>query len=116
MGAIRLRGNTWWIDYYFHGRRMREPVGESKTLAKQALAKREFEIAAGKFYPGKKKVVISFAEMARLYWERYARHKRGAKVGSYLVRKLEDAFGEKQLAAIGGFQTWLIISTGSGKR
>ena len=48
MGVFR-RGKDWWIDYYVQGRRKREKVGESKSLAELALKKRKLAIAEGKF-------------------------------------------------------------------
>lgn len=41
--------HIWYIDYYFDGRRKLERIGETKTPAKQALAKRKGEVVAGKY-------------------------------------------------------------------
>ena len=48
MGVFR-RGKDWWIDYYVQGRRRREKVGSSKTLAEMSFKKRMIEIAENKF-------------------------------------------------------------------
>lgn len=48
MGIFR-RGKDWWIDYYFQGRRKREKIGSSKSLAETVLKKRKVEIAENKF-------------------------------------------------------------------
>jgi len=52
------RDCTWYIQYFFNGRRLREAVGESKTEAKAALAARKTQIREGKFFPDKKKEKI----------------------------------------------------------
>lgn len=100
MGSLRLRGDIWYVDYHYQGRRFRERVGASKTLAVQALNKRLAEIAEGKFFPERNKPSITFGEMANLYWEHYARTKKSARTTWPYVKKLSEAFGEKRLDQI----------------
>lgn len=100
MGSLRLRGKIWYVDYYYQGRRLRERVGTSKTLAVQALNKILAEIAEGKFFPERQKPCITFAEMANLYWEHFAKNKKGARTTWPYVRKLIEAFGNKRLDQI----------------
>ena len=45
--AMYKKGDNWFIDYYHQGRRLREKIGPSKTLAKDALAKRKAQMAEG---------------------------------------------------------------------
>jgi integrase len=47
--GIYQRGRIWWIDYYFKGRRLREPVSESKQEAINALQARKGDIVKGTF-------------------------------------------------------------------
>ena len=47
--GIFRRGNYYYIDYYAHGKRVRERVGDNKTVAKAALNKRKTQIIEGKF-------------------------------------------------------------------
>ncbi|MBI2071322.1 MAG: tyrosine-type recombinase/integrase [Elusimicrobia bacterium] len=104
--AIYKKGGNWFIDYYFHGRRIRESAGPSKSFAKEALAKRKTEIAEGKFFPQRQKETISFAEMCGLYWELYAKHKRGAinsrslRNARHYIQRITVAFGDKKLDAV----------------
>ena len=52
MGAIYLRGNTFWIKYYRHGKPYRESAKSDKeSEAKRLLKLREGQITEGKF-PG----------------------------------------------------------------
>jgi integrase len=49
MGSLFKRGETWWIQYYQHGKRHRESSKTtSKMVAKAFLAMREGEIVEGK--------------------------------------------------------------------
>jgi integrase len=47
--SIYQRGKIWWIDYYYKGRRLREPVSESKQEAIDALKARKGDIVKGTF-------------------------------------------------------------------
>ena len=62
MGIFR-RGKNFWIDYYAQGRRKREKVGESKSLAELALKKRKVEIAENKFLDIQRDNKIKFEEI-----------------------------------------------------
>lgn len=68
MGIYIKKGN-WFIDYYANGRRRREKVGTSKTLAETVLKKRKVEIAEGKFLDIKREQKIKFEEFADEYLE-----------------------------------------------
>ncbi|MFC1522918.1 tyrosine-type recombinase/integrase [Elusimicrobiota bacterium] len=106
MGSLWLRNKKWYIDYYFNGKRIREPIGFSKTLAKQSLAKVEAEIAEGKFFPCRRKNTLTFGEMCELYWENYAKRKRNfaneasAHRAHLYVLKVSKAFGNRTLNMI----------------
>ena len=65
--------SVWFIDYRFEGRRLREKIGPSKTLALSVLRKRKVEIAEGKFLEKRREFQTTLAEMAALYVENYAR-------------------------------------------
>ncbi|MBI3549883.1 MAG: site-specific integrase [Elusimicrobia bacterium] len=98
--AVYLKLGNYYIDYYADGRRVREKVGPSLKLARQAERKRKTEIAEGKFFPDKRKPSISFAEAAELYWELHAKHKASAPVTRYHKDRLKTAFGSKRLDQI----------------
>ena len=71
--AIFKRNNDWWIDYYDHGRRHREKVGPSKSLAETVLQKRKVEIAEGKFLDKKDVQKIKFEDFADEYFELHSK-------------------------------------------
>jgi len=62
MGIYKV-GETWYIDYYADGRRIREVVGEKKSEARAALEARKGEIRTGKFH---------FKEEKRILFEKFA--------------------------------------------
>ena len=64
MGAIYLRGHTYWLKYYRNGKPYRESAKTDKeSEAKRLLKKREGEIATGKI-PGVYFDRITFDELA----------------------------------------------------
>ena len=54
MKGIRKRGNSYFIDYYYNGRRYREAIGTNYKLAEIVLKKRQTEITEGRFLDKKK--------------------------------------------------------------
>ena len=58
---------NYYIDYFCHGRRYREKIGTSKTLAEKALAKRLTEVAENKFLDIKKDKDVAFEDFADQY-------------------------------------------------
>jgi integrase len=47
--GIYQRRKIWWIDYYYKGKRLREPVSASRQDALAALAARKGDIARGRY-------------------------------------------------------------------
>jgi len=100
MGVYR-RGKDWWIDYYFQGRRRREKVGSSKTLAETVLKKRKVEIAENKFLDIQRDSKIKFEEMAKTYLEAYSKpNKRSSRRDEGIVKNLLPFFGGRYLYEI----------------
>ena len=51
MGSVYRRGNIWWIKFYRNGKPYRESSGSiKKMVAKRFLARKEGDIAKGKFH------------------------------------------------------------------
>ena len=71
--ATFKKNNDWWIDYYANGRRHREKVGPSKSLAISALNKRKTEIAENKFLDVRKDKKIKFEVFADEYLELHSK-------------------------------------------
>jgi len=102
--GVYIKNGTFWIDYYAEGRRQREKVGPSKTLAEKALMKRRVQVAEGKFLDIKKEPRIRFKEFADIYAENYAKKKRSwASTDKMYLNRLTAFFGEKYLHEITPF-------------
>jgi Site-specific recombinase XerD len=100
MGVYK-KGECWYIDYYFEGRRKREKIGPNKKLAETVLKKRKVEIAEGKFLDRKKTPKIRFFEMARQYLGRPdIKNKKSYQRDKLSISKLEKAFGDKLITEI----------------
>lgn len=81
------------------GRRIRENVGPTITLARKVLAKRQAEVAEGRYFP-KKKQAPTFAEFAERYLEHAREHKRSWKRDDGVMKKLVAVFGSRPLDKI----------------
>ncbi len=59
-GRIYRRGNSWWVDYSFRGKRYRESAKSDKLKdAKKLLRKRMAEMGAGALVgPDEEKVTL----------------------------------------------------------
>jgi len=80
MGSIYKRGNTYWIQYYRHGKPHRESVKSKKEAdAKRLLKKREGEIAEGKL-PGIYFDRVRFDELAEDFLRDYRINQRKSLV------------------------------------
>jgi integrase len=69
---IPKQGN-FFIEYYAEGRRRREKVGASRTLAETVYQKRKVEIAEGKFLDKRKDEKIKFEVFAEEYLELHSK-------------------------------------------
>ena len=48
-GSVYQRGNTWWVQYYFRGKRYKESAESSRKADANSLLKRRIaEMEAGK--------------------------------------------------------------------
>ncbi len=101
MGTF-LKGKNWYIDYRVNGRRRREMIGSSKTLAQSVLQKRKVEIAENKFLDVQKDSRIKFKDFASTYLEMHSKpNKRSWKSSDfYIMKSLVPFFGEKYLSEI----------------
>lgn len=101
MGVFEKGGN-FWIDYYVQGRRKREKIGPSKSLAQKVLYKRKVEIAEGKFLDVKHEERIPFKDFAQEYLEKYSKpNKRSwASTDVIYIKHFTNFFGTKALNEI----------------
>ena len=113
MGCLRKRGENWCIDYRAYGQRYRECIGTSKKLAEEVLAKREVEIAEGKFLDKRKQVAIKFEDFAKDYIEIYAKqNKKSWETDEDRIKALSTKFSGRYLYSI----TPLMIEEYKGQR
>jgi integrase len=94
MPVVLIR-KKWGIDYYDHGRRVREVVGDglSKTFARDALHSRLTQIAEGTYLPNKREVRMLIREILDYYYFEYILHKRNGFRSSAPYRRLLAEFG-----------------------
>lgn len=107
--AVYKKGNSYYIDYYFEGRRKRERIGIDRKLAEVVLAKRKVEIAEGRFLD-RKEEPEKIPEV-RLYeiiddFLLYSKNtKKSYSRDLYLVKQLKMFFDNMVLSRI---TPWLI--------
>lgn len=90
MGIYKV-GNTYYIDYYCEGRRVREPASKRKAEAKEMLEARKTDIKRGEFQlPGKRK--IKFEDFAEEYMEYAKTNKRSWIRDEMVLRHLIPYF------------------------
>jgi len=66
--GVYLRGNSWYIDFYYEGKRYTEKVGKvAKSVAEEKLNIRRSEVIQGEWKP--KKVQIFFDRFKEEYLE-----------------------------------------------
>jgi integrase len=94
MGAIYLRGNTYWVKYYRDGKPYRESSKSQKESdAKRLLRQREGQIVEGKF-PGLQINRITFNDLAADLAADYSINgKKSAWRADISIRHLKERFG-----------------------
>lgn len=100
MGRIRLRGRTWYVDYRCNGRRFKERIGPNKSLARQVLAKRETEIAEGRFFAKRPAPALTFGQMTAKWWQLHGQHLK-SRSAKYMRDKLLGVFRDQRLDELG---------------
>ena len=101
MGVILKKG-SWYIDYYACGRRKREKIGPSKSLAETVLKKRKVEIAEGKFLDIRKEQKVKFEDFTQQFIELYLKPNNMSWEKSELhnIKRMEKFFAGHHLHEI----------------
>ena len=110
-GRVFNRGNSWWIDISFGGKRRRERVAKihpdkemNKKMKKQAeavLAKRIMEIAENRFLDVKRDCRTTFTLLADKYLEWAKDNHQSYKISDiYFVDQLKEYFGNTLISEI----------------
>src|SRR5215472_9542056 len=102
--SIFKRGNVWWYEFWFAGRRIRESSKSgSKTVAKAAEQKRRRELEEGfnNLEDVRQERVRTVREMADEYLASYRlRNPRSATFAEYAVGHVRRLLGDKMLVDV----------------
>jgi len=98
--ALCKRGNIWWIDFCYKGRRYREGVGCNKKEAEFVLAKRRAEVRENRFFDVRKESREKFDDMAKEYLRYSEVNKKSFERDGRSIKKLSTHFEGKRLAEI----------------
>ncbi len=101
--ALLLKKGEWYIDYYANGRRKREKIGTSKTLALNVLRKRKVELAENKYLDIRKEEKIRFEDFAKTFLEIHSKpNKKPSSLerDENLIKKLGLTFNGYYLYSI----------------
>lgn len=92
--GLYLRGETWWILYYYNGKRVRESSESGKKkVAENLLIQRKAEIGQGKI-PGTYFQRVTLKELAEDFLADYRRNERKSiDRAERSVRELKKHFG-----------------------
>ena len=104
MGRVFKRGEIWYYDVFYNGRRIRRKIGKvNKRQAEKVLSKIETDIIEGKYFDIQKNEKIRFEDMANLYLKSYSSitnkpstYKRNLKI----VENLNRFFGGRYIYEI----------------
>ncbi len=99
MGIYKVK-DTYYIDYYYKGRRLREAAGTNKRLAKEALAKRKTEMFEGKFFGNALASKVTFDELAAEYMEWARVNKKSCERDERSIKLLGETLGGMKLKDI----------------
>lgn len=72
------KGDTWYIDYFYNGKRIQKGIGPSKKQAQAALGKITAEIREGRYFEKKKLLRATVDELIVKYQE-WAKSKKSFK-------------------------------------
>lgn len=95
------KNGTCTIDYRDkQGKRHRQTIKGSKTLAKEILNKILTELTEKAYFPNRDTNKLTFKQAADKYWELHGSKTRSASKLKYAFNKIVDYFGNKPLANI----------------
>ena len=99
--SLFQRGDIWWYEFWFAGRRIRESSkSESKTLAKTAekTRRRELEEGFNNFADVRRERVRAIGEIADEFFEEYKlRLPQSATFAEYAIGHIKRLVGDKML-------------------
>ena len=99
-------GDSWMIDFVFHGQRYRENIGPvSRTIAKETRDRRKSAAAEGHLEVGPKVQDLLFEKACEKYLEWYEvnREPNSYMRHFYSAKHLNAFFGKRRLSAVSAF-------------
>jgi integrase len=106
--SVYKRGKNWYVDFTFHGERVREMIGPARKTAQVTIAKRKAEIAENKFLDVRKDPdPVRFYDFAKEYlqWSKANKKPSTFNRDLSLMRQLNKELETKALHEI---TTWQI--------
>jgi integrase len=107
--GVYLRGNQYWIEFNYRGKRHRESIGPNRNLAIDVLAQRRVEIRENRFFPNKQKEPepIKFHDFAKEYlkWAKTNKKASTCLRDVSIMRRFDKEFEGKNIQDI---TTWQI--------
>ncbi|OGS33039.1 MAG: hypothetical protein A2218_07860 [Elusimicrobia bacterium RIFOXYA2_FULL_53_38] len=97
--AIFKKQGVWWIDYRVDGRRLREKVGPTWSLAKEVLHRRLKERSENKFFPERTTNNTTFQKIADKYVELHGQYLK-SRTWQWMLPKINAAFGKRKVTDI----------------
>jgi len=105
--GVYQRGENWYIDFTFHGKRIREMIGPSRKGAEKVIAKRKAEIAENKYLDVRKDPAPTlFHDFAKKYLQWAETNKKPSSYARdfYIMRILDKEFEGKVIQEITAWQ------------
>lgn len=97
--ALFQKNGNWYIDYRVNGRRRRERIGPSKSLAREMMHKRLAERSQLQFFPERVSNKQSFAQIAEKYWQLHGRFSRSPS-WRCILRRINASMGPRKVSEI----------------
>ena len=101
--SVFKRGNIWWYEFWFSGRRIQESSkSASKTIAKHAEQNRRRELEKGfnNIQDVRQQLILPLREVAKEYLASYALRHRSATYAECAAKHLNRHLGDKMIVDI----------------
>ena len=101
MGKIYKRGEIWYIDTSYKGKRIRKAVGKDKKLAEAVLKKVEIGLIENKYLDIKREKKVKFSDFSKYFLENYSKvNKRSWERDQLSITHLNKFFGNDYIYEI----------------
>lgn len=97
--AIFKKQGVWWIDYRVDGRRVREKIGPTWSLAKEVLHKRLTGRSERKFFPERAATSTTFQKIADKYVDLHGKYLKSHS-WKWMLPRIITVFGKRKINEI----------------